>query len=99
MIRKLTDIQDDEALDVLAEIMDPLVEILSDPKIKELQGQEGVTRLVIVKYVIKEHKTSIIHILAALEGVPVEEYHCNILTLPVAVLEILNDPEVSKLFT
>ena len=38
-------------------------------------------------------------ILAAMDGVPVEEYHCNVLTLPATLLELINDPEVSRLFT
>ena len=99
-MRKLSDIKDAEALDLLADIMDPLIEICSDPEIRKMvEDKEHHTRLEIVKHVIKEHKEPIMLILATLEGVPVSEYHCNVLTLPVAILELMNDPEVSKLFT
>ena len=99
-MRKLSDIKDAEALDLLADVMDPLIEICSDPEIRKMvEDKEHFTRLDIVKRVIKEHKEPIMLILATLEGVPVEEYHCNVLTLPVAILELMNDPEVSKLFT
>ena len=38
-------------------------------------------------------------ILATLDRVPVEEYHCNLLSLPMKVIEILNDPELLAFFT
>lgn len=97
-MRKLSEIQDDEAMDLLADIIDPLMEISSDPKIKEM-SEKKATRLEIVKYVMKNHRGPLKLIMAKLEGVPVEEYHYNVLTLPITLLEIFNEPEVSKLFT
>ena len=37
--------------------------------------------------------------MAAMDGVPVEEYKCNVFTLPVKILELLNDPDLVQLFT
>ena len=34
-----------------------------------------------------------------MDGVPVEEYKCNVFTLPVRILELLNDPALVQLFT
>lgn len=99
MGRNLADIKDDEALDLLADILDPVIEIASDPKVKEMVGDEKISRVQAVQYVIKNHKKPIMQILAMLDGVPVEEYHCNLLTLPAKLLAIFNDPEVMKLFT
>lgn len=96
-MRKLSEIRDDEAMDLLADIMDPLSTIFSDPKIKEM-SEKKVSRPEIIKYVIKNHRESVVLIMAKLEGIPVEEYHYNVLTLPVALLEIFNEPEVTKLF-
>lgn len=99
-MRKLSEIQDDEAMDLLADIMDPLVDICSDPKIKEMsEGEKKATKLEIIKYIMKNHKEPLKLIMAKLEGVPVEEYHYNVLTLPLVLLEIFNEPEVAKLFT
>lgn len=99
MGRNLADIKDDEALDLLADILDPVIEIASDPKVKEMVSDEKISRVQAVQYVIKNHKKPIMQILAMLDGVPVEEYHCNLLTLPAKLLAIFNDPEVMKLFT
>ena len=97
-MRKLAEVKDEEALDLLADILDPMMEICSDAEIKKMVSEKS-EKLLIVKYIIKNHKSAIMQILAMLDGVPVEEYHCNVLTLPATLLELFNDPEVTALFT
>lgn len=48
---------------------------------------------------IKNHKKAVMQIMATMDGVPVEEYKCNVFTLPVKILELLNDPDIVQLFT
>lgn len=96
-MKKLSEYKDEKALDLLAEIMEPAVEIMSDKAIKDAAGDGN--KITIAKEVIKRHKKQVMEILAAMEGVPVEKYHCNILTLPMRVLEILNDEELIQVFT
>ena len=48
---------------------------------------------------IKNHKNAVMQIMATIDGVPVEEYKCNVFTLPVKILELLNDPDIVQLFT
>ena len=48
---------------------------------------------------IKNHKKAVIRIMATMDGVPVDEYKCNVYTLPVKILELLNDPDLVQLFT
>lgn len=94
---KLSEVKGEAALDLLADIIEPATDIMSDPKVKELVAAKN--KAAIVKLLIKDHKKSIIEILAATEGVPVKEYNMNILTLPVKILEILNDKELVDFFT
>lgn len=95
---KLSEYKDGEALDLLAELIDPVSTIASDKRIAELvKAKAG--KLKVVQYAIKNHKEQILQILAAIDGVPVEEYHCNVLTLPLKVLEILNDEDLMDFFT
>ena len=94
---KLSEIKGEAALDVLADIIEPASEIMSDPKVKDLLGSEN--KGAIVKFLIKNHKKSIIEILAAIDGVPVEEYNVSVLTLPIKLVEILNDQELINFFT
>ena len=95
-MRDLAEIKDNEALDLLADMLEPMITISSDPELKKMKGED---RLKIVQYIIRNHKEPIMQILAMLDGVPVEEYHCSVLTLPATLLELFNHPEVSKLFT
>ncbi len=93
---KLTEIKNEDALDVLANIIDPLCEIAADENVKKANKEGG--KIAAVKYVLKNHKSAVMAVLAALDGVPVEEYSCNVLTLPAKILEILNDPEIMAVF-
>lgn len=93
---KLSDYKDEQALDLLAELIEPLSEILSDKEVRKAaeEGKKAKT----VSVAIKNHKKEVMCVLAALDGVPVEEFHCNVLTLPVKLIEMLNDPDISQLF-
>ena len=94
---KLSDYKNEDALDLLADIIDPVSEIKTD---KELhQAIKGQNKLGVVKLIIKSHKAEILEILATLDGVPVDQYECNVFTLPVRILELVNDKELASFFT
>lgn len=95
---KLSDYKDEEALELLADLLEPVAEILSDKAILAAMQAKEINKMGAIKYAIKQHKKSVIEVLAILEGVPVNEYHCNVFTLPVKLLEILNDPELMDFF-
>jgi hypothetical protein len=59
---------------------------------------EGKNKLEAVKIVLKNHKKAVIAVMAALEGVAVKEYQPPLLALPTMLMEVLNDPELQKLF-
>ena len=92
----ITDIRDEEALDTLADIIEPAAEIFQDKELVDLIRSGNKVKAISVG--IKGHKKSIMEILAALERVPVEEYHCGILTMPAKLLEILNSKAFSEVF-
>lgn len=96
-MRKLSEYKNEEALDVLADIIDPVIEILADKGIAKLQRMK-VPKLKLAQYIIKNHKESTLRILARLNDVPYEEYECNIFTLPMQILELLNDEELIRFF-
>lgn len=94
---KLSEIKNEEAIDVLADIIEPLAEILSDKELaKAIQKKEKAIKGVSIA--IKNHKSEVIQILARLDGVPVEDYSCNVFTLPIKVMELLNDKELLDFF-
>lgn len=97
---KLSDYKGEEALDVLADIIEPLALILADKDIGELASKKGTPVLAFVKPILKNHKKEIIQILARLENETVEEYtpKISIFTLPMQIVDLINDPQVQSLF-
>ena len=96
-MRKLSEYKDGEAPDLLADLLEPATEILADEEVGEAL-REG-KRMTAIKAVMKRHKPQVMAILAAMEGVPAEDYHCNVLTVPMRLIEILNDRDLLAVFT
>ena len=95
-MKKLSEYKDEQALDLLADLLDPTVMILGNPAVNSCirKGQ----KLKAIKWAIKLEKKRVIEILALLEGVPEKDFHCNLVTLPKMLLEILNDELLSDFF-
>lgn len=95
---RLSNYKGDKALDLLVDLIDPIGEIASDPAlIKCLQGQDikGAAKLM-----LKEHRKAVIEVLSTLEGETPEAYmkRVNVMTLPMALIDLMNDPELIELF-
>lgn len=97
---KLSEFKGEEALEVLADLLEPVTELFSDKKLIELI-KDSKTRIKGISYAIKEHKSSVLEILAITEGIPVDEYRekCNVMSLPGKALEIFNDKELMSFFS
>ena len=93
---KLSEYQGEAALDILADLIEPAGEIMSDKEIGDVFKEN---RFKAIGLAIKNHKKAVMQILAIMDGVPVEEYKCNVFSLPVKILELLNDPDLVQLFT
>lgn len=110
---RLSDIKGERTIDVIAEIIEPIAEIASDPKASELFGRrplpEGMTaKEFALKRIssgapalLKDHKKSIIAILAAINGIEPEEYTetLGFIKLLKDVSELLTDDVFVGLFT
>ena len=103
---KLSEVKGEKALDMFADLIEPVTEILDDKEIAKIwksRRKDGAgTKAILgraVSAAIKNHKQAVIQILATLDDVPVEQYECNIMSLPKKMLDILNDPAIFELFT
>ena len=101
---KLSDYRGEDALDILADITDPVMEIMSDKDIANDFRSNNIKGA--IKGIIKQHKSSIIEILAVLDGEASDEdairdyaNKINILTIPARLAELLSDTELMKLFS
>lgn len=101
-MKLLSDYKGEEAIDVLADIIEPLALICADEEIRKLQKDKKKETAPIhyIKVALKNRKAEVLAILARIEGVPVEEYKktVNVLALPMQILAVVNDPVIKSLF-
>lgn len=93
---KLNEIKNEQAIEVLADMFDPIIEIASDEQV--VSAARGNNKVLMVKHILKDHSRAVFELMALSEGVPVEEYECDILTLPIKLLDLFNRPEFGFLF-
>lgn len=96
---KLSDIKGEEAFDVLADIVDPIAKIAADKQVRK-EYASSKPKLYVVKYIVKNHSKELIEILARLNLKTVEEYRetLNLVSLPLELMELLNDPDILAIF-
>lgn len=92
---KLSEIQGEKAIDLLADLIDPASKIFSDKKVQELFSEDS-NKIVIVKYLLKNYKKEIVEIVSILNG---EDAVINVFTLPKIVIEIISDEELLTFFS
>ena len=98
---RLSEFKGEDAIDVLADIIEPIRSIIQDDEVVKLWKQKNTKVATAAKVILKEHKHEVIEILAAMERKTYDEYlpEVKVLSLPVKVLEILNDKEFMDFFT
>ena len=96
-MRKLSEYKNEEAIELLADLIEPVSIVLADAEV--IDAFRTRSRLSAIGFCLKKYPKEIVDILAILEQVPREEYECNFFTAPIKLLEILNDPTLQDFFT
>lgn len=96
---KLSDFKGEKAIEVFADLLEPIAEILTDSEIVKLVQSEDVKQIEVIKKILKGHSKSVVQILAILEGEDPATYKPDIITLPKKLIEIFNDEAFIDLFT
>lgn len=95
-MRKISEIKGEDALDVLADIIDEIAVICTDKDFVNVI--ENDTQLNVVKYLMKNHKKEILKVLAVLDGCDPATYKPSLVEIPAMLIRLLNDPAISSLF-
>lgn len=96
---RLSEVKGERCLDVLADVIGPVVNMAQDPELKRAVSGDGPQSLRVAKAapaIIKGHKDDIVAILAAVEGVDPAEYEAA-MTMPglvKAAYDLLTDEEL-----
>ena len=93
---KFNELKNEQSIEALADMFEPIIEIASDDEVKLAARADN--KLLTVKLILKKHSRAIFELMAITDGVPVDEYECNVLTLPTKLLELFERPEFKFLF-
>lgn len=95
-MKKLSDFKGEEAIELWADLLDPLTKILSDDEVKKVV-QSGKAPLIIAKEILKSHSEETKEILLRIDPEPVTGL--NIIIRLVALLaDIGTSPDVKSFF-
>lgn len=94
---KLSEIKGEKAIEVFADLLEPVGVILSDEEITKLIRNDA-PKLEIVQKMLKKHAKDVVKMMAVIDDVPVEKYEVNFVTLPAKLIELFNDEAVTQLF-
>lgn len=95
-MRKLSEIRGEDALDVLADIIEPVSKIFEDENF--VAYAKAGNRLMLTQNVLREHKREILTVLAILEDVQPDKYNPSVIEIPALVINLFNDPDLISLF-
>lgn len=95
---KLSDFKDEEALDVLADLVEPATRIFSNKTLLQAINN-GKNKLELAKIAIKANKKEVLEMLTILSGQPKEEFHCNIPNILKQFTELVGDKELLDFFS
>lgn len=94
---RLSDIKGEDAIEVLANVLDPITEIAADEKVKKA-FMGGYTKLQAAQTIMKLHPKAILKVFAILEREDPETYEPTLLEIPAKILDVLNDPAFTQFF-
>ena len=95
---RLSEIENEDAIELLADIIEPTAKIFSDPETMALFKSKTLTRFQIGTKVVKKHKKEVIEIMARMDGIEPSKAHYNPVTLIKNLLDIINDKELIDFF-
>lgn len=95
-MRKISDIRGEDALDILAELIEPAGELIND-KIVVAYLKAG-KKYSAIRQAIKGHKKAVLRMLAILEGEDPKTYAPSVLEIPAKLIILLNDPAFVDVF-
>lgn len=93
---KLSDFRGEEAIEVLADIMEPASVIMSDPDVQRMMTHKGNSYIKIASYILREHPKDILNMYEPLTKESKEE--ATPPKLIRLILDIINDEELRSLF-
>ena len=93
---RLSEFKDEKAIEVVADLLVPIGNIVANPANKEAQA--GGKLLALAVSMLKNNATDVKTMLAVLNDADPDEYTCTAATVMRDVVDMLGDPELLRLF-
>jgi hypothetical protein len=93
---KLSDYKNEDALDLLADLLEPVSEIMTDKELQTIAAKGD--KMALVKYVLKNKKQQVVQILARMENKTVNEYNATLTEMFAQLLDVMNDKVMNDFF-
>lgn len=87
---RLSEIKGTDAIDVIADIIDPVTVILADKEIQEAIETKK-PYLLIAKTILKNQKEAILEVLAVLHKEDPKEFKPSLIELPIMLVQLVQD--------
>ena len=97
-MKRLSDFENEKALDLVANIIEPMGEIMTDEKIVNI-FRSGKPAILAISGILKDHKKAATEIIAALHETTPEELRFNVVSLTKDIMTLVNDPGIREVFT
>lgn len=94
---KLSEFKGEEAMLLLAELIDPASEIIKDERIKSIRENKGQMSD-LIKILLKDHAKPVLRILALLNRENPETYSPSLIELPTMLIELMKDEDLMAVF-
>lgn len=93
---KLSNLRGEDAIDTMADLIEPITEIASDKEFEKLYKSKPL--LFSVKHCLKHHKKSVLEILAILNCEDPDYFDPKFWEIPKMIFDVLDDENVKSLF-
>ena len=97
---KILDARGEEALDVLADLLDPVTEIAQDAEISAMMKSGGkATYSQLIAAILRRHKTAVFQIMAIDDGKTPEEESklLTAITIPARLMKLMQLPAIKEM--
>lgn len=94
-MKRLSDYKGEDAIDLWADLLDPIIVIMSDPNVAKAYRSES--KVAMAKQILKDHKAQATEILTRIDPTPLDGLNLIMRVLDV-ILEIENSEEFASFF-
>ena len=97
-MKRLSEYENEEAIVLLADIIEPASAIFTDKELKKAYNSKKVKMAKLISIALKNNASSVVQILARLEGVEPKDYKGNIMSMTKDLMDIANDKDMIDFF-